>query len=61
MDLQKIIQAARKISDQTGVITFDQLNELCPKELSAEDVQALFKALNKEGIQLTDKEADTPE
>lgn len=55
MDLRKIIEAARKIDDEAGFITFDQLNELCPKELSAEDVEALFKALNKEGIQLTDK------
>ncbi|WGS00961.1 MULTISPECIES: RNA polymerase subunit sigma-70 [unclassified Bradyrhizobium] len=56
MDLRKIIEAAREINDRTGAVTSDQLNELCPKELSLEDVQALLKALRDEGIQLADKE-----
>ncbi|MGY4473029.1 hypothetical protein [Bradyrhizobium sp. USDA 3364] len=56
MDLRKIIEAAREISDQTGVVTSDQLNNLCPKELSLEDVQAILKALRDEGIRLADKE-----
>ncbi|WP_407147991.1 hypothetical protein [Bradyrhizobium sp. ORS 86] len=56
MDLRKIIEAAREISDQTGVVTSDQLNNLCPKQLSLEEVQALLKALREEGIQLADKE-----
>ena len=57
MDLQKIIKAAHEISARTGFITFDQLNELCPKQLSSDDVGALFKALNREGIQLKEDEA----
>ena len=36
MDLRKIIEAARDISDRAGFITFDRLNALCPKELDAE-------------------------
>jgi len=56
MDLRKIIEAAREISDQTGVVTSDQLNNLCPKQLSLEELQALLKALREEGIQLADKE-----
>jgi len=55
MDLQKIIRMAREISNRTGAITFDQLNELCPKELGPEDVEALLAALREEGIHLTDE------
>ena len=58
MDLRKIIEAARDISDRAGFITFDRLNALCPKELDAEDVEALLNALSNEGIQLTDNEVD---
>jgi hypothetical protein len=54
MDLQKIIGAAREISDRTGGITFEQLNELCPAKLEHEDVKALLKALTAEGIHLID-------
>ena len=61
MDLQKIIRTAREISDRTGLITFDQLNELCPKELEPEDVEALLAALRKEGIRLADDGARTSE
>ena len=61
MDLQKIIRTAREISDRTGFITFDQLNELCPKELEPEDVEALLAALRKEGIRLADDGARTSE
>jgi hypothetical protein len=57
MDLQNIIRMAREISDRTGVITFDQLSELCPKQLEAEDVAALMAALNDEGIRLADDKA----
>jgi ClpX C4-type zinc finger len=57
MDLQNIIRMAREISDRTGVITFDQLSELCPKQLEPEDVEALMAALNVEGIRLADDKA----
>ncbi|QIG93865.1 MULTISPECIES: ClpX C4-type zinc finger protein [unclassified Bradyrhizobium] len=58
MDLQTIIQAARRISGRSGFITFDQLNELCPKGLSADDVEALLGALKSEGIRLADHEEE---
>ncbi|WP_136625961.1 RNA polymerase subunit sigma-70 [Bradyrhizobium macuxiense] len=54
MDLQKILQSAREISDRKGTITSDQLSKLCPKELGPDDVHALLKALRDEGIQLAD-------
>jgi hypothetical protein len=54
MDLQKIIQAATEIGKRTGFITFDQLNELCPKEVEPEDIETLLTALMDEGVQVTD-------
>ena len=54
MRLQEIIRRATEIGKQTGFITFDQLNELCPKELEPEDIEALLAALRDQGIQLTD-------
>ena len=59
MELQKIIRMAREISGRTGFITFEQLNELCPKELGSEDVEALLRALREEGIQITDEGTQT--
>jgi hypothetical protein len=61
MDLQKIIQSAREISDRTGFVTFEQLNELCPMQLGPEDVEALLAALKDKGIRLADNEAQTSE
>ena len=54
MDLQKIIQAATEVGQQTGFITFDQLNELCPQDLEPEDIETLLTALRDEGIQVID-------
>jgi hypothetical protein len=56
MELREIIRKAIEIGRQTGFITFDQLNELCPSEFAtAEDIETLIAALNAEGIQLTDE------
>jgi hypothetical protein len=54
MNLQKVVQTATEIGKRTGFITFDQLNELCPKELEPEDIETLLTALRDEGIQVTD-------
>jgi hypothetical protein len=59
MELEKIVRMAREISGRTGVITFEQLNELCPKELKPEDVEALLEALRDGGIQIIDEGAQT--
>ena len=54
MELHEIIRRATEIGKQTGFITFDQINELCPKELGPEYIKALFEGLRDEGIQVTD-------
>jgi ClpX C4-type zinc finger len=54
MKLQDIIRRATEIGNRTGFITFDQLNELCPKDLGPLDIEAIMAALDTEGIQLTE-------
>jgi hypothetical protein len=54
MELREIIRKAVEIGEQTGFITFDQLNEICPYKVEPEVVEALFKALSDEGIQVVD-------
>ena len=54
MNLQKIIQTATEVGQQTGFITFDQLNELCPQDLEPEDIETLLTALGDEGIHVVD-------
>lgn len=58
MDLQKIMAKARDIARSSGTISIEQLNGLCPNNMESEDITALFKALNAEGIQLKDDEAE---
>jgi hypothetical protein len=59
MKLQDIIRRATEIGKRTGFITFDQLNELCPREFGPLDIEALMAALGDEGIQVTDGGAET--
>ena len=54
MELQEIIRKAIEIGRRTGFITFDQINELCPRDIEPEVVEALFMALRDEGIQVAD-------
>jgi hypothetical protein len=61
MKLQEIIRRAIEIGSRTGFISFDQLDELCPKELGPLHIETLMAALNNEGIQVTDKGAKTSE
>jgi hypothetical protein len=60
MDRNEIIRKAIEIGRQTGFITFDQLNELCPEKIEPEDIEALMAALNNEGIQITDEKTSDP-
>jgi len=55
MELRTIIQKAIEIGKRTGSITFDQLNELCPKDSSPEHIETLMAALRDEGIHVTDE------
>jgi len=54
-NLQNLIRRAIEMSRQAGVITFDQLNELCPSSLTMpEDIERLMQALSDEGIDVVE-------
>ncbi|MFH1414331.1 MAG: RNA polymerase sigma factor RpoD [Candidatus Omnitrophota bacterium] len=54
-DVEKIIAIGR----QKGFLTYDEVNELLPKELSSsEDIDRLFDMLGNEDIQLVEKEEE---
>lgn len=55
MERESMIQRAIEIGLRTGFVTFDQLNELIADKLEPEDIEALFGALNAQGIQVTDQ------
>jgi ClpX C4-type zinc finger len=61
MELQDIIRRAIEIGNRTGFTTFDQFNELCPRELGPLDIEAIMAALGDEGIQITEGGAETPD
>lgn len=56
MNLQPIIRAAIEIGDQSGFITFDQLNKLLNELLSpadrleSKDIEVVLEALSARGI-----------
>lgn len=53
MDHRDIIRRAIELARQTGVVTFDQLNELLPSTTTEpEDIEALMEALSDAGIQV---------
>ena len=56
VNLQAIIHAAIEIGDQSGFITFDQLNELLSPadRLESKDIEAVLEALSARGINLTE-------
>ena len=58
MKLQEIIRRATEIGSRTGFIIFDQLSELCPKDLGPLDIETLMAALSDEGIKVTDEGAE---
>jgi Sigma-70 factor, region 1.1 len=57
MDWQAIIRRTVEIGDQTGFITFDQINGLIPPfahRLEPKAIEALFDALSAHGINVTE-------
>ena len=60
MSRRDIIRKAIEFARQRGFVTFDQLNELLLNELSPstestpEEIEAILKALNDEGINVID-------
>jgi hypothetical protein len=61
MELQDIIRKAIDIGNRTGFITFDQLNELCPRDLGPLAIETLMAALSDEGIKVADGGAGASE
>jgi RNA polymerase primary sigma factor len=56
---QDAIRRALELSRPTGVITFDQLNDLLPSAtMTPEDIEAVMRALSNEGINVV--ESDPP-
>jgi hypothetical protein len=56
---QDAIRRALELGRPTGVITFDQLNDLLPSAtITPEDIEAVMRALSDEGINVV--ESDPP-
>jgi hypothetical protein len=60
MELEAIIQKAIEIGQRTGFISFDQINEFCPREMEPEHIEWLLGALSDAGIHITDNAAASP-
>jgi hypothetical protein len=54
MGLDDTIHRAIEIGARDGVITFNQLNELCGLELEPEDIKRLLGAPSDVGIRVED-------
>jgi RNA polymerase primary sigma factor len=55
MRQQDVIRMALELGRPTGVITFDQLNELLPSTTTApDDIEAVMQALGDEGINVVE-------
>ena len=52
---RQTIQKAIELGRVHGLVTFDQLNELLSSDMNApEDIEALMRALNDEGIHVVE-------
>ncbi|WP_407155959.1 ClpX C4-type zinc finger protein [Bradyrhizobium sp. STM 3557] len=60
MELEAIIQKAIEIGQHTGFVSFDQINDLCPKETAPDHIESLFAALRDAGMQVTDDAVPSP-
>jgi hypothetical protein len=55
MGIEDTIRGAIEIGKCDGVISFDQLNELCGPELEAEDIERVMGALSDAGIRVEER------
>ena len=55
MELREMIRRAIEIANQTGFVTFDQLNELYPIARDPQDIEALMTALSEAGIHVCER------
>ena len=57
MRRRDVIRMAPELGPPTGVITFDQLNELLQSTTTApEDIEAIMQALSDEGINVVESD-----
>ena len=62
MKQRDVIRMALELGRPTGVITFDQLNELLPSDKTEpEDIEAVMQALSDEGINLVEGDQTKPD
>ena len=54
MDLSAIIRRAIEIVEQSGFITFDEINELVPSSVEPEMIETLLEAVSDRGIDVRD-------
>ena len=53
----EIVRKAIELGRMHGLVTFDQLNDLCPSETTTpEEIEALLRALGDEGINVIEVE-----
>jgi hypothetical protein len=57
MELEAMIQKATEIAHRQGFISFDQINDICPRDVEAEQIELLFTALRDAGIEVRDEAA----
>ncbi|BAL09852.1 MULTISPECIES: RNA polymerase sigma factor region1.1 domain-containing protein [Bradyrhizobium] len=50
MSVPDIIRRANEIGERNGKITFDELNQLCGRELDPEDIERIVDALSEAGV-----------
>jgi Sigma-70 factor, region 1.1 len=56
-----MIRMALELGRPTGIVTFDQLNELLPSDKTEpEDIEAVMQALSDEGIDLVEGDEPAP-
>ena len=61
MRQRDMIRMALELGRPTGVITFDELNELLPSATTEpEDIEAVMQALSDEGIILVESDQSKP-
>ena len=62
MKQRDVIRMALELGRPTGIITFDQLNELLPSTTTKpEDIEAIMQALSDEGIDIVEGDQSKPQ
>jgi ClpX C4-type zinc finger len=57
MELEAMIRRATEIAQQQGFISFDQINDICPKHVEAWQIGLLVAALRNVGVEVRDEAA----